>query len=123
MSDSNSAGAVAEILHQTGQQAGEAIASGIQAVKQDNISNASSAMSGSDASADSGAFESLGRNMMQLQMEFPVKDEIRQAITSAMSADGVQTGSGFETLGNQISSGIASELQHSKLRFLRLLQM
>lgn len=110
MSDSNSAGAVAENFAQTGQQAGEAIASGIQS-EQDNISNAvSSAMSGSDASADSGAFESLGRNIGDAIANgiSGKKDEIRQAITSAMSADGVQTGSGFETLGNQISSGIAS---------------
>ena len=110
MSDSNSAGAVAENFVQTGQQAGEAIASGIQS-EQNNISNAvSSAMSGSDASADSGAFESLGRNIGDAIAKgiSGKKDEIHQAITSAMSADGVQTGNGFETLGSQISSGIAS---------------
>ena len=110
MSDSNSAGAVTENFSQTGQQAGEAIASGIQS-EQENISNAvSSAMSGSDASADSGAFESLGQNIGDAIADgiSGKKDEIHQAITSAMSADGVQAGSGFEALGSQISSGIAS---------------
>ncbi len=110
MSDSNSAGAVAENFAQTGQQAGEAIASGIQS-EQENISNAvSSAMSGSDASADSGTFENLGHDIGDAIAKgiSGKKDEIHRAITSAMSAEGVQAGNGFETLGKQIVTGIAT---------------
>lgn len=110
ISSADNAGAMTESLSQTGQQAGEAIASGIESEK-DNISSAvSSAMSGTDASADNGAFESMGENIgtsIAKGIESK-KSEINTALSSAMSADGVQAGGGFEALGQQIASGIAS---------------
>lgn len=93
---------------QIGQQAGQAIAEGVES-EQENISGAvSSAMSGTDASADDTAFEALGQNIGKsiasgIESE---KQAIHDAISSALSAEGVETGSGFESLGAQIVAGI-----------------